>query len=166
MIDLFESLIKANECEGKPSQFKARIQEPNDPEYYYQQTVDGVKYGQLGIYEHDGLWYALHARSGRSLGLPFASARDAMRLCFLLKGLTKWSKVNWKDDRVYEADPIYWLCTTASEYCNDMDSDYEPLVQALSPQKGFAGAGGEMVIPSEPLELEPEVVEFGTLVTI
>lgn len=165
MIDLFEQIIQSNQSEGKPSQFKARIQEPNDPEFYYRQTVEGFKYGSLGIYEHEGLWYGIHVRSGRSLGIPLASADDARRLVFLVKGLAKWSKVDWKDDRAFEGDELYWLCTAASEYCNDLESDYGPLMAALSIQEGFAGAGGEMVIPSEPLELEPEVVEFGVAFT-
>lgn len=165
MIELFEHLIKVNQVEGKPAQFKARIQEPNDPEYYYRQTVDGIKYGPLGTFEHEGLWYAIHARSGRALGLPQSTESAARRLVFLLQGLTRWSKVKWKDDRAYEADEIFWLCVAASEYCNDLEGDYDALV--LSLQEGLAGEGSDkQPLQFEPLEIEAEVVEFGSLVSI
>lgn len=163
-IELIERLIESNECLGKPAQFKARIQEPDAPEFYYRQTVDGLKYGPLGTFEHQGLWYAIHVRSGRSLGLPLSSEESARRLVFLLRDVTKWSKVNWKDDRAYESDELFWLCVTASEYCNDLDGDYDQLVLHL--QKDFAGEGSEEVLFAEPVEVEIDVVEFGMLVTI
>lgn len=159
MIELIETWIESNKCEGKPAQFKARIQEENDPEFYYRQTVDGVKYGALGVYERDELWYVIHARSGRSLGAPFATMPEALRLVFLLRNLTKWSKVNWKNDRTYEADEFFWLCMLANDYCSDLDGDYEPLVVAISPEN----VADPVFLPENMVEIEE--VEFGVTVT-
>jgi hypothetical protein len=148
MIPEIEQLIELSECDGKPCKFKARIQEKNEPEYYYQKTVDGLRYGPLGMYTEGGLWYCIHARSGRSLGIPFSTLEDARRLLFLLRKLAAWTKVDWKDDRTYEADPLFWMCVTASEYCSNLEGDYDQLVEAVKAQ-----------LPSDSVYVE-EVVEF------
>ena len=155
-----EHFIELNKCTGKSSQFKARIQEKDSPEFYYRQTVEGIKFGPLGIYERDGLWHVLHARSGRELGLPFSTESDARRLVFLLKDLARWSKVDWKDDRAYEADELFWLCVTASEYCNGMEGDYAPLVAAIQ-----ARAPDSSPVAFIPESVEIGVVEFGVSIT-
>ena len=149
MIPEIEQLIELNQCQGKPAKFKARIREKEDSEFYYQKTVDGVRYGPLGLYEESGLWYVIHARSGRSLGLPFSSENMAGRLIFLLRDLIRWSKVDWKDDRTYEADPMFWLSITAAEYLMDLDGDYEQLVEAARSH-----------LPSDSPYTVEEVVEF------
>lgn len=157
LIPEIERWIALHPLQGKPSILKTLHPDLDDPEFYYQLRVEGMRFGQFGIYlDEGGLFQVVHPNTGRLCGMPFSSENDARRMISCLKGLTDWRKVDWKDHVRFSKTILYRVCIEASNYCHgvlECKRLLEMVKHELSKQ--------ETVIVEESIE-DAEPVAFGS----
>lgn len=156
MIQEIEKWISMNECEGKPAILKTLHPDKDDPEFYYQLRLEGLRFGQFGLFVEEGLYFVTHFRSGRILGRPFSSEKSAARLIFCLRKLADWKSVSWSDVSVYLKDPLRRLSIEANSYCQGDPGDHAHLLQAI--KRNIPKEKEEIV---EEFFSDPEAISFG-----